>query len=31
MKINEDLAPFEKDFYQECTKIKFFCSSLKEI
>ena len=31
MKINEDLAPFEKDFYQECLKIKFFCSSLKEI
>ena len=31
MKINEDLSPYEKDFYTECTKIKFFCSSLKDI
>ena len=31
MKINEELAPYEKDFYSECNKIKFFCSSLKEI
>ena len=31
MKINEEIAPYEKDFYSECNKIKFFCSSLKEI
>ena len=31
MKINEELSPYEKDFYQECSKIKFFCSSLNEI
>ena len=31
MKINEELVPYEKDFYSECNKIKFFCSSLKEI
>ena len=31
MKINEDLSTYEKDFFTECTKINFFCSSLKEI
>ena len=31
MKINEEIAPYEKNFYLECNKIKFFCSSLKEI
>ena len=31
MKINEEFAPYEKNFFSECTKIKFFCSSLKEI
>ena len=31
MKINEEIAPYGKDFYLECNKIKFFCSSLKEI
>ena len=31
MKINEEIAPYEKDFYLECNKIKFFCSSLKEV
>ena len=31
MKINEEIAPYEKEFYSECNKIKFFCSSLKEI
>ena len=31
MKINEELSPYEKEFYQECSKIKFFCSSLNEI
>ena len=31
MKINEEFAPYEKHFFSECTKIKFFCSSLKEI
>ena len=31
MKINEELIPYEKGFHSECIKIKFFCSSLKEI
>ena len=31
MKINEELVPYEKEFYSECSKIKFFCSALKEI
>ena len=31
MKLNEELAPYEKDFNNECSKIKLFCSSLKEI
>ena len=31
MKINEELLPYEKDFYSECNKIKFFCISLNEI
>ena len=31
MKLNEELLPYEKDFNQECIKIRFFCSSLKEI
>jgi len=31
MKINEEFAPYEKHFFSETTKIKFFYSSLKEI
>ena len=31
MKNNEEFTPYEKDFYSECNKIKFFCSSLTEI
>ena len=31
MKINEEIAPYEKEFYSECNKIKFFFLSLKEI
>ena len=31
MKFNEDLFLYEKDFYIECNKIKFFNSSLNEI
>ena len=31
MKINEELTPYEKDFHSECSKIKFFYSSLKEM
>jgi len=31
MKINEELSPYEKEFYSECNKIKFFCLSLNEI
>ena len=31
MKINEELLPYEKHFYSECNKIKFFCLSLNEI
>ena len=30
MKLNEELAPYQKDFNNECSKIKLFCSSLKE-
>jgi hypothetical protein len=29
--INEELSPYEKEFYIECNKIKFFYSSLNEI
>ena len=31
MKRNDELIPYEKDFNSECIKIKFFCSSLKDI
>ena len=31
MKRNDELIPYEKDFNSECNKIKFFCSSLKDI
>ena len=31
MKINEELIPYEKGFHYESIKIKFFCSTLKEI
>ena len=31
MKINDELLPYEKHFYSECNKIKFFYLSLNEI
>ena len=31
MKINDDLLPFEKEYYSECNKINFFSLSLTEI